>query len=955
MRVLSLTTRTSGSLFIILLLTSALFVSVSSVVTPPKVSVAATLTVTLTPNYGKAGDVIMVTATGVTAANRTSCKITSTVANVVTKDKAMVINVSPTVNKVHGSFVVGTGVGPAAGFAHTITVTCPATGTVVDSGTALFTLLPSITISPDTILKLTTSRREISITGQGFASDAGSTCTLTTTPTIDWSTQKFLPKSCAITSLGVLSAAFYVNSTAVAGTYWITVVPTKGNTASAQFYIVAGPTIRYTSPTSATAPRGYGSIPDDTTYYAGRVTITGGGFNNGTRTCILAVTQAGNVVNTTAAALSLFNANWGCLIDPTGAGSGVYASFEVSLSAYLGTYNVSIIDPLDTAILAKTPSLFTVTAAPTISIYIPGATSGYAGQPVNLTIASGAFSTLDKGPCAILSTPAQVVDTSSVFCLIDGSGVLLGYSSSLTKPNQASFVVSSNAPGQIYSLVIRSLVHGDASNGTASPPTYTVLSHVVVNPISGSPALPAGSLAATTVSISGTGFKPFDKSCIITYTAVSPANLPNMIQVGYSCQVTGSTGALSASFTVAPTAAYGTATLTVTTTLPETAGNTPQFNVVPRIWLTPSSGVWNSVIGISGTGFANGTSTVACNSVSSAPPNLLSLWGCSVHANGTVVGAFQIIPGAAAGSYTVTVNGRSASDSASYSPFLNGAMTTQTTTIMSTTSSTTITGTTSTSTSYTTTLTASTATSSTITTATATTTPTTTHTTTATPTTTITTSSVTLTTSPITSTATTVSTKTGPWEPPRCVIATVAFGSEVSSAVQFLRSFRDGLVLSTKAGSAFMEVFNAWYYSFSPSVAGFIANNDPLRAPVRMVLYPLLGVLGISTLTYSMLSASPEFAVVVAGLVASSLIGLVYLTLPAILGVRVLLKRRRIRIANLAKCSLALLTVALALLAIGEVAGSFLLLAVGGSVVVLTCLVAAPIVAALAMLRSHPE
>jgi succinate-acetate transporter protein len=152
-----------------------------------------------------------------------------------------------------------------------------------------------------------------------------------------------------------------------------------------------------------------------------------------------------------------------------------------------------------------------------------------------------------------------------------------------------------------------------------------------------------------------------------------------------------------------------------------------------------------------------------------------------------------------------------------------------------------------------------------------------------------------------------------------------------------------------------MEVFNAWYYSFSPSVAGFIANNDPLRAPVRMVLYPLLGVLGISTLTYSMLSASPEFAVVVAGLVASSLIGLVYLTLPAILGVRVLLKRRRIRLASVAKCSLALLTVALALLAIGEVAGSFLLLAVGGSVVVLTCLVAAPIVAALAVLGSHRE
>jgi len=43
------------------------------------------------------------------------------------------------------------------------------------------------------------------------------------------------------------------------------------------------------------------------------------------------------------------------------------------------------------------------------------------------------------------------------------------------------------------------------------------------------------------------------------------------------------------------------------------------------------------------------------------------------------------------------------------------------------------------------------------------------------------------------------------------------------------------------------------------------------------------------------------------------------------------------------------------LLAVGEVTGSFLLLAVGGSAIVLTCLVAAPAVFALAMLRPNPE
>jgi len=152
-----------------------------------------------------------------------------------------------------------------------------------------------------------------------------------------------------------------------------------------------------------------------------------------------------------------------------------------------------------------------------------------------------------------------------------------------------------------------------------------------------------------------------------------------------------------------------------------------------------------------------------------------------------------------------------------------------------------------------------------------------------------------------------------------------------------------------------MEVFNAWYYSFSPSVAGFIAGNDPLRAPVRVLLYPLLGILGVSSLAYSLLSGVPEFAIVVAGLAASSLIGLVYLTLPAMFGVRALLKRRRVRLVGVAKGSVALLTIALALLAVGEVTGSFLLLAIGGSATVLTCLIAAPAIFALAMLRPNPE
>jgi hypothetical protein len=206
-----------------------------------------------------------------------------------------------------------------------------------------------------------------------------------------------------------------------------------------------------------------------------------------------------------------------------------------------------------------------------------------------------------------------------------------------------------------------------------------------------------------------------------------------------------------------------------------------------------------------------------------------------------------------------------------------------------------------------------------------------------------------------TSTTTSIATATGPYVPPKCVIATATFGSEASPAVQFLRNFRDKLVLSTTAGSAFMQVFNAWYYSFSPSVAQFIANNDPLRAPVRVLLYPLLGVLGVSAFTYSLFSATPEFAIVMAGLVASSLIGLVYLTLPALVGMRALRKRRVIATISIARISMASLATALLLIAVGEFAQSFVLLAIGSSVLVLTCIIAAPVLVTLAILRTNPK
>lgn len=111
-----------------------------------------------------------------------------------------------------------------------------------------------------------------------------------------------------------------------------------------------------------------------------------------------------------------------------------------------------------------------------------------------------------------------------------------------------------------------------------------------------------------------------------------------------------------------------------------------------------------------------------------------------------------------------------------------------------------------------------------------------------------------------------------------CLVATATYGSELSPEVSFLRGFRDNTVLRTNSGNEFMKVFNQFYYSFSPSVAGYIYAHPEVRMGMKIVLYPLMGILRSSAITYSLLSFAPELAIVVAGLVASSLIGLVYFT-----------------------------------------------------------------------------
>jgi peptide/nickel transport system substrate-binding protein len=114
-----------------------------------------------------------------------------------------------------------------------------------------------------------------------------------------------------------------------------------------------------------------------------------------------------------------------------------------------------------------------------------------------------------------------------------------------------------------------------------------------------------------------------------------------------------------------------------------------------------------------------------------------------------------------------------------------------------------------------------------------------------------------------------------PQQPSGCLIATAAFGSELTPQVQYLRGFRENYILSTASGSAFMNAFNSIYYSFSPQVADYEREQPWLQAVVKAGLYPLFGILNAAESAHALVGG--EAGAIMAGTTASSLIGAVCL------------------------------------------------------------------------------
>lgn len=69
-----------------------------------------------------------------------------------------------------------------------------------------------------------------------------------------------------------------------------------------------------------------------------------------------------------------------------------------------------------------------------------------------------------------------------------------------------------------------------------------------------------------------------------------------------------------------------------------------------------------------------------------------------------------------------------------------------------------------------------------------------------------------------------------------CFIATAAYGTPMAAEVDVLRTMRDNHLLTTTAGTVFVDT----YYRLSPMAADVIAGSPALRSIARAFLYPVL-------------------------------------------------------------------------------------------------------------------
>ena len=78
-----------------------------------------------------------------------------------------------------------------------------------------------------------------------------------------------------------------------------------------------------------------------------------------------------------------------------------------------------------------------------------------------------------------------------------------------------------------------------------------------------------------------------------------------------------------------------------------------------------------------------------------------------------------------------------------------------------------------------------------------------------------------------------------------CLIATATYDSELAPQVQMLREIRDHSLLTTQSGTSFMNSFNEFYYTFSPSIADYERQNPLFKEALKIGITPMISSLSI--------------------------------------------------------------------------------------------------------------
>ncbi|MEM3017658.1 MAG: CFI-box-CTERM domain-containing protein [Candidatus Bathyarchaeia archaeon] len=129
-----------------------------------------------------------------------------------------------------------------------------------------------------------------------------------------------------------------------------------------------------------------------------------------------------------------------------------------------------------------------------------------------------------------------------------------------------------------------------------------------------------------------------------------------------------------------------------------------------------------------------------------------------------------------------------------------------------------------------------------------------------------------------------------------CIIATVAYGSELAPEVAYMRHVRDDMLGSNEVGRMLVDAWNTFYYSWSPPIAKCLENSETLRALCRASLMPLSLIVHSSAFIYAeVASIDPSIASIVAFIFAAVISTMTYAVIPLVLLQSTLKKRLRSR------------------------------------------------------------